>query len=467
MKNRKQTLKVNSRVLSRRHFMGNTAAAVAAFTIVPRHVLGGAGRIPPSEKVNVAAIGAGGIAKVNIHGCSLYANIVALCDVDGRQAAEMFNKYPDVPKYRDFRVMLEKENKTIDAVIIATPDHTHAVATMAAMKMGKHIYTQKPLTHSIDEARMLTEAARRYKVATQMGNQGQSTDATRTTQEFVADGAIGPIREVHCWTNRPGAFWEQGITRPAETPPVPPELDWDLWLGPAPFRPYHPQYVPSKWRGFWDFGTGPLGDMGCHLLDVPFLALKLGSPVSVQASYSVARAGEDRQAVEKETFPLGSMIKYEFPARGAIPPVDLYWYDGGLTPFAPKDFEEGRKLPSDGYYMVGDKGVMMAPSHGGLARLIPESKMKEYKRPPHTLPCIDAPQGAAHEWDWLQACKGIRPACSNFDNSGPLTETVLVGNLALRCGGKKLLWDGLNMKVTNCPEANAFVRQDYRPGWLL
>jgi predicted dehydrogenase len=340
---------------------------------------------------------------------------------------------------------------------------------MAAIKMGKHVYVQKPMAHSVHEVRMLTEAARKYKVATQMGNQGQSADGTRIAQEFVADGAIGPIREVHCWTDRPGPHWPQGVARPTDTPPIPPELDWDLWLGPAPFRPYHPKYVPAKWRGFWDFGTGALGDMGCHILDVPFLALKLGSPISVQSTHTVTLGGDDRAAAEKETPPIASIIKLEFAARGNMPPVNFFWYDGGLQGFVPDDFEDGRHLPSDGYLMIGEKGSMLASSHGGTPRIIPESKMKEYKRPPETLPRIVPPKagGTAHEWDWLQACKGIRPACSNFDNSGPLTEAVLLGHLSLHFRGQRLLWDGPNMKVTNCPEADAFVHPEFRPGWSL
>jgi len=417
--------------------------------------------------LNLASVGAGGMAAGNINNCERYANMVALCDVDDRRAAGIYKNAPNTPKYRDFRIMLEKEEKNIDGVIVGTPDHTHAVAAMMAMKMGKHVFVQKPLTHSIYEARMLTEAARKYKVATQMGNQGHSTNGTRLTIEWVADGAIGPIREVHCWTDRPSGHWPQGIDRPAETVPVPVELDWDLWLGPAPERPYHPLYVPTKWRGFWDFGTGALGDMGCHILDVPIVALKLGYPTSVQAVYTNLDAGEKREAAEKETPPVSSIIKYEFPARGEMPPVTLYWYDGGLKPFPPKDFEENRGLHDNGYFLIGDEGSMLAGSHGGAPRIIPETKMKEYKRPPKTLPRIEAPNEATHEWDWLQACKGIRPACSNFDVSGPITEIVLLGNLAIRTGWKKLLWDGPNMKVTNCPEANQFVQRAYRQGWSL
>ena len=437
--------------INRRQFLGGTAATVAAFTIVPRHVLGGTGKTPPSEKLNIAGIGVGGMGKNNIDAVSS-ENIVALCDVDDKYAAKTFEKYPKAKKYRDFRRMLEKQ-KDIDAVIIATPDHTHAVIAVEAMKRGKHVYCQKPLTRTVYEARVLTEAARNDKVATQMGNQGHSGEGVRLICEWIWDGAIGPVREVHAWTNRP--VWPQGIDRPKETPPVPPTLDWNLWLGPAPYRPYHPAYLPFKWRGWWDFGTGALGDMACHVIDPIFAALKLRYPTSVEASST---------KVNSETAPLASIVRYQFPARGDMPPVKLTWYDGGLMPPRPQELEPARRLNrgGSGVIFVGDKGKLMCGEYGDGPRLIPEAKMKEYERPPKTIPRVIG----THEQDWVRACKGGKPACSNFDYAGPLTETVVMGNLAIR-SGKKLDWDGQNMKVTNVPEANEYVHYKYRQGWNL
>ena len=447
MRNEKNTTKQKDRKMSRRDFMSG-AAAVAAFTIVPRHVLGGPRRVAPSEKLNIAAIGSGGMGGGNTSACRS-ENIVALCDVDDNRASGTFKKFPRAKKYRDFRKMLDKQ-KDIDAVIVATPDHTHAVAAMAAMRRGKHVYVQKPLTRTVYEARMLTEAARKYKVATQMGNQGHSREGVRLICEWIWDGAIGPVREVNAWTNRP--IWPQGIDRPKDKHDVPSTLDWDLWLGPAPNRPYHPCYLPFNWRGWWDFGCGALGDMACHLLDPVFSALKLGYPASVQACAT---------KVNKETFPLASIVRYEFGARGDMPPAKLNWYDGGMKPPRPDELEPGRRMTS--VVFIGDKGKLMCGEYGDNPRLIPESKMKEYKRPPKTLPRVKG----SHEQNWIRACKGGEPACSNFDYSGPFTEAVVMGNLAMRRVGKKLLWDGKNMKVTNDDEANKYVNESRRPGWPL
>ena len=441
----------NNTKISRRRFM-SSAAGVAAFTIVPRHVLGGPGQTPPSEKLNIAGIGVGGRGGSDIGAVSNGNNIVALCDVDEKQASGTFKKFPDAKVYKDFRRMLEKEEKNIDAVVVATPDHIHAVASMMAIKMGKHVYTEKPLTHSVYEARKLTAAARKYKVATQMGNQGRAGDGMRLICEWIWDGAIVDVREVHAWTNRP--IWPQGIGRPEDTPPVPATLDWDLWLGPAPERPYNPAYMPFKWRGWWDFGTGALGDMACHIIDAPFLALKLGYPTSVRAVST---------EVNNETAPLASVIEYQFPARGGMPPVKLVWYDGELRPPLPADAKPGRRLGSrnGGTLFVGDKGNLACGCYGRSPRLVPETMMKEYQRPAETLP-----RSVGHHKEWIEACKGGKPAGSNFDYSGPLTETVLLGNLAIR-SGKPLEWDGANMKVTNVPEANDYVRREYRKGWTL
>jgi len=429
-------------------------------------VLGGPGYTSPSEKLNIAGIGVGGMGKNNIANLSS-ENIVALCDVDEEYAAPVFNCYPKAKKYRDFRKMLEKQ-KDVDAVVIATPDHTHAVIAMAAMQMGKHVYVQKPLTYSVYEARVLTEAARKYKVATQMGNQGHSGEGIRLICEWIWDGAIGPVREVHAWTNRP--IWPQGIDRPKDTPPVPDTLAWDLWLGPAPVRPYHPAYLPLFWRGWWDFGTGALGDMACHILDPVFWALKLKYPISVEASIASTRrkteSGWTKLVVNTETYPNASIVRYKFPARGDMPPVKLTWYDGGLLPPRPEELEPGRQMGDSGVIFVGGKGKLMCGTYGDGPRLVPETKMKEYKRPEKTLPRIDSGV-EGHEKDWARACKGGKPASSNFDYSGPLTETVVMGNLAIHYPGRKLEWDGQNMKVTNFPEANEYVRRRYRDGWTL
>ncbi len=460
--------------ISRREFMGGAAAAAMAFTIVPRHVLGGAGQTPPSEKLNVAGVGVGGMGASNIDAIAGYSkendvvtmsgeNIVALCDVDEKYAGPVFDRYPKAKKYRDFRRMLEKQ-KDIDAVVVATPDHTHAVIAMAAMQMGKHVYVQKPLTHSVYEARALTEAAHKYKVATQMGNQGHSGEGARLICEWIWDGAIGPVREVHCWTNRP--VWPQGIGRPKDMPPVPSTLDWDLWLGPAPFRPYHSTYLPFNWRAWLDFGTGALGDMACHIMDPSFWALKLRYPVSVEASHSYDVREMWKRWENKETYPRASVARYKFPARGDMPAVKLTWYDGGILPPRPEELERGRELPESGTIFVGDKGKIMCETYGESPRLIPEAKMKEYKRPPKTLSRI--PGGAdGHEQNWVDACKGGRPASSNFDYSGPLTESVVMGNLAMLNPGKTLEWDGENMRVSNLPEANEHVHREYREGWTL
>ena len=433
------------------------AAAVAAFTVVPRHVLGGPRQIPPSEKVNIAGIGVGGRGGGDIEALSSQ-NIVALCDVDWHQAAGTFRRHPNARKYKDFRVMLDKEDKNIDAVMVATPDHVHAVASMAAIKRGKHVYCEKPLTHSVYEARMVTEAAREHKVATQMGNQGQAEEPTRLMCEHIWDGAIGPVREVHVWTDRPlnglsKVYWPQGVGRPEDTPPVPETLDWDMWLGPAPQRPYHPAYAPFRWRGWWDFGTGALGDIGCHRIDPIWRALKFKAPVSVEASCTL---------VNNETYPVASRVTYHFGARGDMPPVKLTWYDGGLRPPRPPELEAGQQMGTNGILFVGDKGKMLEHV------LIPESLRKEYGKPPKMLE-----RSPGHHQEWIDACKGGKPAGSNFNHAGPLAEAVLLGNVALRPAMKekltrvRLLWDSANMKITNIPEANQYLHRQYRQGWSL
>jgi len=424
---------------------------VAAFTIVPRRVLGGAGNTPPSEKLNIAGIGVGGRGAGDLQEVESQ-NIVALCDVDWRQAAGAFKRYPNAKKYKDFREMLDKEDKNIDAVIVATPDHVHAVASMAAIKRGKHVYCEKPLAHSIYEIRKVTEAAREAKVATQLGNQAQADEGIRLVCEFIWAGVIGPVREVHSWCNRP--ISPRGLDRPTDTPPVPEGLDWDLWLGPAKWRPYHPWYLPFSWRGWWDFGTGVLGDIGCHQFAPIYRALKLGYPISVEACSS---------GVNEETAPLASIIRYDFPARGDMPPTKLTWYDGGLMPARPAELEDGRRFgDADDNLYVGDKGKML--SH----RLLPESRNAEYGKPPKVLA-----RSPGHHQEWLNACKGGEPAGSNFNVSGPMAEVVLLGNIAVRMGqqlyekGLKLYYDGPKMEIANLPEANKYIRPEFREGWTL
>jgi len=372
--------------------------------------------------------------------------------VDDTRIVAGLEQSPNAKAYRDFRVMLEKE-PGLDAVMVSTPDHCHTVAAVAAMRLGKHVYVEKPLTHSISEARLLAETARRYGVATQMGNQGHSYDTARQINEWVWDGAIGEVREVHTWTNRP--IWPQGVNRPEDTPPVPSTIDWDLWLGPAPERPYHPRaYHPFNWRGWWDFGTGALGDMACHIVDFPFWALDLGHPSSVEAS-SVKKTSE--------TYPVGSIVRFEFPARDSKPPVTLTWWDGGLMPPRPEELEPGRGMgtPSGGGIFIGDRGKLMYGCYSEGATLIPQTAMEAYTQPSPSIPRSDG-----HHAEWIEACKGGAPAVSNFDFAGPLTEMILLGCVALKMD-RKLEWDGENMVVTNEPEANRYVTREYREGWEL
>lgn len=453
--------------MSRRNFLRHTAAVTAAFAVVPRHVLAGAGEAAPSRKLNLGAIGVGGVGENNIAACK-DENIVALCDVDPNNALGTYMQYPKAKQYKDFRVMLEKR-KDLDAVLIATPDHTHAVIALAAMRCGKHVFVQKPLTHSVKEARVLTEAARRHKVVTQMGNQGHSGDGIRSICEWIWSGAIGPVREVHAWTNRP--VWPQGveIARPKETPPLPKGMDWDLWIGPAPYRPYHPAYHPEKWRAWWDFGTGSLGDLGCHILDPVFWALKLKYPVSVEGC--ITAYWEDfwkKTEPKNEMYPRSSIVRYRFPAREDMPEVRVTWWDGGLTPPRPDELEPGRKMGDEngGVIFIGDKGKLMCGCYARNPQLIPDKAMKEFTPPVQTLERVPGGQ-EGHEKDWLRACKGGRPASSHFDCAGPLSEMVLMGNLAIRFPDRLLLWNGEKMEITNDTDANAYVARTYRNGWTL
>ena len=455
---------------SRRTFLHHAATAAglaSAFTILPGRVFGGQRKLSPSDKLNLGAIGVGGMGGSNLGRCET-ENIVALCDTDEKFAAKTFAKYPQARRYRNFREMFDKE-KDLDAVIVATPDHTHAVIAMAAMQRGIHVYVQKPIAHAVWEARLMTETARKYKVVTQMGNQGHSGEGLRLISEWLAAGALGDVKEVHAWTNRP--VWPQGVEvgRPTDTPPVPEGLDWNEWIGPAPMRPYSPTYHPGKWRAWWDFGTGSLGDMGCHILDPVFGALDLKYPTSVEGNISAYWEEFWKYVTPRnETYPRSTIVRYTFPARGNFPALNLTWWDGGLMPARPAELEVGRKLGDDdgGVLLIGSKATVMAGCYGRGPRIIPETRMKDFQQPPKTIERIPGGEGG-HEQDWIRACKGGKPASSNFDYSGPLSEMVLMGNLAVRFPNRLLLWDGPGMQVTNDAEANAYVRREYREGWKL
>jgi len=465
---------------NRRQFLKSTAFAGTAFMVLPAGVVGLRAGTSPNEKLNIAGIGIGGQGASDLSNMES-ENIVALCDVDQNHAAHVFKKYEKAKQFTDYRKMLD-EMKEIDAVVVATPDHLHAFASTEAIKHGKHVYCEKPLTHSVWEARQLAKTARDAKVATQMGNQGQASSETRRMCELVWSGVIGPVREAHIWTDRPSnglfkEYWPQGVSRPKETPPVPSTLDWDLWLGPAPQRPYHPAYLPFVWRGWWDFGTGALGDIGCHSMDPVFRALKLGAPTTVQAAST---------RVNEETFPVGSIVTYQFPARSAavqannchvtglngagageveMPPCKLVWYDGGLRPPRPAQLPEGQKMGDNGKLLVGDKGFILSNNNHVV---FPESCAKAAEAIPHTIPT-----SPGHYKEWIEACKGGKKAGSNFDWAGPLAESVLLGNVALRVQLRedltlcRLMWDSEQLKFTNLEDANKFVRSEYRAGWSL
>lgn len=444
---------------NRRSFLQTAGAAAATFTILKA---GSARTYAANEKLNIASIGAGGRAAGDIQAVASQ-NIVALCDVDESRAAGMFNRFPNARRFKDYRVMLQEMESKIDAVIVGTPDHHHFHASMAAIRLGKHVYCEKPLTHSVWEARELTLAARKAGVATQMGNQAQAAEQTRVVQEFVMDNAVGAIREAHIWTDRPSRglfaeYWPQGVARPTDKPAVPNTLDWNLWLGPAPERAYHSAYLPVKWRGWWDFGTGALGDIACHYFDPVFRALKLGAPTSVEASST---------RVNTETYPVGSMITFHFPARGDMSPVKLVWYDGGLRPPRPKAISEGTVMSTNGLLLVGDDDAVLM-SDWNSWRMYPTDRAAQYGTPPKKLS-----RSVGHHQEWIDACKGGAAAGSNFDWAGPMTETILLGNVALRSQlradltKKQLRWDAASLKFTNHDTANQYLRREYREGWSV
>lgn len=472
--------------VTRRSFIKQAGLAAAAFTIVPRMVLG-KGYIAPSDTLYIAGIGVGGKGTSDLTGFAgsrdgktkghPKAKIAFLCDVDDRMAVDSKKNFPKAQYYKDFRVMLEKEHKHIDAVSVSTPDHTHYVATMAAMQLGKHVYVQKPLTHSIYEARMLAEAAKKYKVVTQMGNQFASADHVRRAKEYVDAGLIGDVTRVLTWTNRP--VWPQGVPTPTGKHDVPKELDWNLWLGPAPAMDFNPAYLPFNWRGWWQFGTGALGDMACHLMDAAFRILPIDFPTEVECSTTTVWEGFFKEANYADSCPASSIIHMKFPRKDGKGDIKFTWMDGGLIPERPEELLPDETMGdwNGGYIFIGTKGKLMG-GYNVEPKLLPTSRMSE-TLPGITLPRV--PDGAAgHYTQWVEACMqgyGKVELSSPFEYAGPFTEAVLMGNLALRSymmrgadnrsypGRKKLLWDAQNMKITNFDEANAFVKRTYRDGW--
>jgi predicted dehydrogenase len=454
--------------ISRRQVLaGSTAAVLGSFVILPQRARGA------SERLHVAGIGVGGMGAHDIRQAGATENVVALCDVDANCLDRSAKHFPQAKTYRDFRQMLDSQ-KDIDAVMIATPDHTHAVITMMALRLGKHVFCQKPLTRTVDEAIQIGRAAKEAGVATQMGNQGQASEGARLICEFIWAGAIGRVREIHSWSNRRPEISPRGIPRPAETPPVPPHLDWDLWLGPAPERPYHPCYHPFAWRGWWDFGTGALGDIGCHNLSAAFKALKLQWPTSVEACSTHWNAPPE---VSNETAPLASIVTFAFAAKDIgyerpdanygmgmmngpeiVPPeLVIRWYDGGMMPPQPLGLEGGRNIfEGDGTLIVGDEGMLLGH------RLLPDALNQQFGRPPQVLP-----RSPGHYQEWIDACKGGPPAGSNFpDHAAHLTAVVMMGNIAIRTQ-EKLLWDAQQLEFTNSPAANLLLDPPYRDGWSL
>jgi predicted dehydrogenase len=439
--------------VSRRDFVGSSAAA-AAFTIVPRHVLGGAGYVAPSDKLNIACIGVGGMGKSDVDGVS-GENVYALCDVDQKAAEESYRKHPKAKRYTDYREMLSREAGNIDAVTVSTPDHSHAAAAMLALKANKHTYCQKPLARTLHEVRALATQARKTKVSTQMGNQGHTFDGTKQLREYVEAGAIGTVREIHYWTNRP--IWPQGIDRPTELHTPAPTLDWNLWLGPAADRPYHPAYAPFRWRGWWEFGTGALGDMACHGMDAAFWILDLGYP---------DRIIPESTALYTESAPKASRVEYHFAAKGSRSAVRVYWRDGDFRPPRPLALPAESQWPIadiGGQLWVGDDGMIVAGMYGENPKLLDPVRDAELKANP---PAEKYPRSKGVYQEWIEACKGGAPAQSTFDgHAGALTEMVLLGCLAVRSG--KTLEMNSAGAITNVKLPQEWTTPVYRKGWEL
>jgi predicted dehydrogenase len=441
--------------ISRRHFFFGSLLAGA----IPPGGFGSAASLTrlgfksPNEKLNIAAIGAGGKGYTDIMGCAT-ENLVALADPDEKRAARTFEQFPKVPKYKDFREMLDKEGKNIDAVTVSTPDHMHGTAAMWAMERGKHVYCQKPLTRTVWEAQQLSLGAEKFKVATQMGNQGYSNEGARQCCEIIWSGAIGDVTEVHAWTNRPLTYWPQGPDVVPKEAAAPSTLDWDVWLGVAEMRPFSPSYVPHNWRGFPDFGSGAIGDMACHILGTPNMALKLTAPTSVEC---VMQEGKSQY-----TFPKKSVIRFDFPARGAMPAVKIFWHDGlNERPEFAGVAKEELLGDSDvnGSLFMGDKGMVTTGCYGERTRLVPASKMRDFALPPPVLT-----RSPGHYRDWIRACKGGDPSCSNFSVAGPFVQWMLLGVIAMKFDGR-LDWDVSKMRFTNNPAANQHLTPHFRKGW--
>jgi predicted dehydrogenase len=515
MNERDQSSDETSKGMPRRGFLKNAALTAAAVTIVPRHVLGGSGFTAPSDKLNIAGVGVGGMGRSNLTQLASQ-NIVALCDVDFGyvdkgfdslskglsstslnerlarattpeqkqniqrnfdQSKLLSDQVGKAKRYQDYREMLAQQ-KDIDAVMIATPDHMHAAIALAAMDLGKHVYVQKPLTWSVEESRKLAQKAKENpKIATQMGNQGHSLDDARKVIEYIQAGAIGEVKEVHVWTNRPLGYWPQGVPRPASAGssapdnlgwsggdvtkrlaaalggnyPVPNGVAWDLFLGVAPKVDYHPIYHPFNWRGWVDWGQGALGDMGAHLIDHPFWALDLGFPTSIETIST---------PFNKASYPSATTTYYEFAARGSMPAVKLTWYDGGLLPPKPEELGEEKVNPGGGVMFIGSKGKLMHDTYGANPRLLPKSLHDSYGDPPKKLPRIVP----SHEMNWVEAAMGKGEASSPFSYAARLNETMLLGVVSLRAGSK-IYYDGANMKVTNSAAANDLLRREPRAGW--
>lgn len=473
--------------MKRRTFLKNTAAGSAAFTIVPSYVLG-KGHVPPSDTLYVAAFGVGGRGAGVMNGLdnTLKVKYVSLCDVDQRRAALTFEKYPDVPRYKDFRKVFDNQLKDIDAIMVATPDHTHAAIALPFMKEKKHAYVEKPLTHNIREARLMARVASEMGIVTQMGNQGASSDDSRKAREWVEAGVIGKVERVDCWTNRP--VWPQGIPLPKERHAIPDELDWDLWLGPAAMRDYNHAYLPFKWRGWWDFGTGALGDMGCHIMETPFSVLELGYPTEAEASCTTNWVGDFVEADYKESCPSSSIVRLKFDTKNHGG-VSLNWYDGGIIPDLPDELKDGETIgdTGGGTIFYGTKGILVCDVYSRNARLLPSEMMGLLNPPKPKYPRIEGDVGG-HQKNWVEGCLNGTSTSSDFSRSGPLTEAVLMGNLAIRSfqhktrvpsqepggrgpfqypGRRKIQWDGANMRVTNFEKANEWVNGAYRGGWEL
>ncbi len=442
---------------SRRQFLRSAAASTATVMIVPRHVIAASGQTPPSERLNIAGIGVGGMGAGDLAAVAPGNNLVALCDADLVRSADTFKRFPNARQFRDFRKMFDAMEKEIDAVVVATPDHVHAVAAMAAIKRGKHVYCEKPLAHSIHEVRELMKAAAEHKVVTQLGNQGHSFDSIRNLCEWIWAGAIGNVHTIHCGCEAVNSGIDQ-LPRLKETHAVPSTLDWDLWLGPAQFRPYHPAYLPGSWRGWVPFGNGTVGDWMCHVVDPVFWALDLGAPTSV-----VAEVGDYDPKTQGDAFPKGDHLTYEFPANARRGPITLHWYSGTMPIPRPPELDADEKPIKTGAVVIGDKGTLVYGSHGaGGVRLIPHARMEAFQKPAQTLP-----RGLEHHRDWLDAIRNGRKAGSDFAYGGPLTEVPLLGVIAMKYPGRKLEWDGTAGQFTSAKDANDHLAPPYRQGWAL